>query len=157
MSRYTMPLAFLSGSTRSDLAPQTWTEPPPAWTLAAWQFCWECSPGNRRTFMPLSTRCSWKHDSSLHMMWDQAASVNFCPVLVEPVMIGCQKALPQDHLAMLYFGHKSVVILLRANTHYIQISHLLSEGTGTFKVVFMEIVRAWRWTVGRGPVLYIGD
>ena len=82
MYRYAMPLTFLSRSTRDDLAPQwnasqTWTEPPPAWTLAVWQSCWKCSPSSRRTLMQPSTGYSWKRYSS-QMTWDQAATVTFC-------------------------------------------------------------------------------
>ena len=65
MSRYTTPYTFLSRSTRGDFVPQ-WnappqtpphpdTEPPPAWTLAAWQSCWKRSPGSRRILMRPST------------------------------------------------------------------------------------------------------
>ena len=52
---------------------------------------------------------------------------------MEPVMIASQ-----DPASTVAHAHKLVVNCLTANTHSIQIPHLLSEGTGTLKAVFTD-------------------
>ena len=102
-------------------------EPPPAWTLAAWQ----SSP------IGSSTGCSWKCDSSPQMMWDKAATVMFRHLRAWS-MRSRRWWQSLDPANMVSSGHKLVVNRLMANTHSIQITHPLNEGTGTLEAVFTE-------------------
>ena len=159
MSRFTMSGMFLSRSTRGDLAPvwnapQTWTDPPLAWTLAAWQSCWKRPPGSWRTLMQSSTRYIWKRDSSPQMTWDQAATVKFCHLCAQSRQrrrwLGSQQGLPQDPANTVASGLKSIVNRLMANSHSIQIPHHLSEGMGTLEAVFMDYSEKCAFLAGWG-------